>query len=507
MPSTKPLRILFLLVVTSLACNLFQPINDLQPPTPFAFFTPLPELAETPNPLFPATRVPGEPVLTPTPDAPHAIPDIRGDAIEYFVQANDTLGTISAAFDVSVEEIMANNVIPNPDVLTVGQLLYIPAPDPASTAPAFKIIPDSELVNGPVNAYFDVQAYVQNQGGYLASYNEEIGQEFLSGAQIVDRVAWDYSVNPRLLLAVLEYQSNWVSNPNPAESTRSFPVGRYDSWREGLFRQLTWTADNLNRGYYLWKANAAGAWTTFDGKAVPANATINPGTAGVQHMFAGLYSEGPWRQVVSETGFFQTYQNMFGYPFDLAIEPLIPDNLIQPVLQLPFEDTVAWTFTGGPHGGWDNGSAWAALDFAPPKEELGCVQNDAWVVAMADGIIVRADNGAVVQDLDGDGFFQTGWSIFYMHIETRDRVAIGTFVRTGERIGHPSCEGGISTGTHVHLARRYNGEWIETTGATPFVMDDWVPVGTGVLYDGYMQRGDQQVEACQCKDPGHQVGR
>ena len=507
MPSIKSLHIPIFLVLTSLGCNLFQPITTLQPPTPFAFFTPIPELANTPNPFFPATRAPGEPVQTPTPDAPHAIPSMRGNAIEYVVRANDTLATIADDFDVPMEDILANNLIPNPDVLTVGQVLNIPPPEPGTIAPSFKIIPDSELIHGPVNAYFDVAAYVTNQNGYLANYNEEIGQEFLSGAQIVDRVAWDYSVNPRLLLAVLEYQSRWVSSPNPEETSRLFPIGRYDAWREGLYRQLTWTADTLNQGYYSWKADRAGAWTTLEGKAVPANPTVNAGTAGVQLLFAELYSESTWRQVVSETGFFLTYQAMFGYPFDLAIEPLVPDHLVQPVLQLPFEDTIAWTFTGGPHGGWDNGSAWAALDFAPPKEELGCVQNDAWVVAMSEGIIVRADNGAVVQDLDGDGFFQTGWSLFYMHIESRDRVAVGTVLQAGERIGHPSCEGGISTGTHVHLARRYNGEWIEATGASPFIMDDWIPISTGVLYDGFMQRSGQQIEACQCKDPGHQVGR
>jgi hypothetical protein len=33
-------------------------------------------------------------------------------------------------------------------------------------------------------------------------------------------------------------------------------------------------------------------------------------------------------------------------------------------------------------------------------------------------------------------------------------------VKTGDRIGHPSCEGGAANATHVHIARRYNGEWI-----------------------------------------------
>jgi LasA protease len=113
---------------------------------------------------------------------------------------------------------------------------------------------------------------------------------------------------------------------------------------------------------------------------------------------------------------------MFGYPFDWAIEPLMPETLSQPNFILPFEPGQSWSYTGGPHGGWDSGSAWAAIDFAPPGEPIGCGQTEAWVTAVADGKIVRSENGAVVQDLDGDGLEQTGWTILYMHIESRERV-------------------------------------------------------------------------------------
>jgi murein DD-endopeptidase MepM/ murein hydrolase activator NlpD len=120
---------------------------------------------------------------------------------------------------------------------------------------------------------------------------------------------------------------------------------------------------------------------------------------------------------------------------------------------------------------------------------------------------VRVENGAVVQDLDGDGYEQTGWTILYMHIETRDRVQEGAYLQAGERIGHPSCEGGFSSGTHLHLARRYNGEWIPADTTIPFVMDGWVSTGTGIEYDGYMQRGERSVEACECRNPENMLQR
>ena len=178
------------------------------------------------------------------------------------------------------------------------------------------------------------------------------------------------------------------------------------------------------------------------------------------------------------------------------MEPLLPAGLTQPPMQLPFEAEQDWAFTGGPHGGWGDGSAWAALDFAPPGEAMGCVLSGAWVTAVADGLVVRSAEGAVVQDLDGDGVEQTGWSVLYMHIDSHQRVAAGTFLQAGERIGHPSCEGGFSTGTHLHLARRYNGEWIPADqDAWAFVLDGWVSSGTGVEYDGFLNRDGEQREA------------
>jgi murein DD-endopeptidase MepM/ murein hydrolase activator NlpD len=226
---------------------------------------------------------------------------------------------------------------------------------------------------------------------------------------------------------------------------------------------------------------------------VPIDATINAGTAGVQQMFALLYERASWDLAVSAQGLYQTYTILFGYPFDYTVEPLVPVGLSQPEMQLPFEPGVTWAFTGGPHGGWADGSAWAALDFAPNVQ--GCEVRDEWVTAVADGLIIRVEFGAVVQDLDGDGREGTGWTVLYMHIAPDQRVTPGTYLQAGERIGHPSCEGGFSTGTHLHLARRYNGEWIAADGDIPFVLDGWVSSGTGIAYDGYLRRDGQEIEA------------
>ena len=133
---------------------------------------------------------------------------------------------------------------------------------------------------------------------------------------------------------------------------------------------------------------------------------------------------------------------------------------------------------------------------------------DQWVRAVADGVILRSESGSVVQDLDHDGSAQTGWVILYLHIDSSDRVRTGTLLQAGDPIGHPSCEGGISSGTHLHIARRYNGEWIPADHAeAPFTMDGWVPAGTGELYDGFLRREGTVVEAFNGQSEINEISR
>ena len=398
-----------------------------------------------------------------------------------------------------------------PPTRTADQAIQTPTPNAprfaaeAEQGPDFKIIPDSELVRGPASLLLNMDVYMRTRSGYIKSYQEEVEGELLSGLQIVEKVSLDYSVNPRLLLALIEYQSGWISRSAVEET--DYPMRYYEDWTAGLYRQLKWTANELNRGYYLWQANEITEWTLVDGSLVGINPNINAGTAALQNYFALLYTRDVWEYDVTSDGFFATYQAMFGYPFDYAIEPLIPADVVQPQLTLPFGRGEIWHYTGGPHGGWDTGSAWAALDFAAPGDPTGCLPPDAWVRSASAGTVVRSENGAVVVDLDGDGYEETGWTLLYMHMATDGRVPKGTQLQAGDRIGHPSCEGGFSNASHLHLARRYNGEWIPAHGNMPFDLDGWLSSSTGDEYDGYLTRGEEFIEAWDGQNELNEISR
>ncbi len=449
-------------------------------------------------------RIPGS---TPTPDKPHTLPTLRSDPVRYLAQAGDTYGKIANEHGITLQELIEENDILDENMLNIGQEIDIPVARPIGKAPAFKIIPDSELVYGPTTVDFSTAQFMEGRQGYLTNYSEVVDEVELAGVEIINKVARDYSVNPRLLLTLLEHMGGWVTNPRPDKELIEFPLGYLDPDYKGLYRQLSFAANNLNKGFYLWQANALSSFILKDGSYLTPDPTVNAGTAGVQYFFSKMLGKDAWEQAITDHGLIAQYQFLFGYPFDMGMEPLLPRGLRQPTLQLPFESGIEWSFTGGPHTSWGTGSAWGALDFAPPGDMLGCNTSDDWVVASASGKIVRAENGAVVLDLDGDGKEQTGWSLLYMHIETRDRVEKGTVIKTGDRIGHPSCEGGISTGTHLHIARRYNGTWIAADGSIPFVLDGWSSSGRGSEYDGELTRENQSIEAYNGRKPENQVKR
>ncbi len=466
------------------------------------------ELSQKPTAVqLPTQRSFTTPYNTPTPDAPHILPTLRSQDEQYVVQNGDSLSIIATRFNISVNSLAAANSLSPTDWLQHGQVLIVPAPKPDVAPSNFKIIPDSELVNGPMSSTLDIDAFIKEQGGFLSRYSENVDEQITSGSDIVKRISQEYSVSPRLLLSILEFQSGWLSQSQPPETIITYPIGLVDLNRKGLYRQLAWAANQLNYGYYLWKVNALAYTELTDGNLVTFPATLNAGSVGVQWLFAHLNNASAWTNAVSQNGLYSTYSRLFGIPFDLTVEPLIPTNLSQPILRLPFEDGDTWSFTSGPHGGWGEGSAWAALDFAPPGTVYGCFTSNTWEVAVADGVITRSENGEVVLDLDGDGLEQTGWTILYMHVASSDRIAVGTVVRAGDRIGHPSCEGGISNGTHLHIARRYNGEWISADGNLPFVMDGWTSHGDGTEYDGTLTNGGLSVTAWDGRIAENQIQR
>ncbi len=452
-----------------------------------------PKARGAPEPPRPLSA--GRPSLppTPTPDPPR--PGVAPDRELYLVQAGDTLSGLAQQFQTTVEAIQAMNPGVDPLRLSIGQPLWIPVGVRAQT-PAAKLIPDSELVYGPAYLDFSIADVVRRFGGYLSRYQETVGGRTRSGIEIVEEVARNHSVGPRVLLALLEFQSGWVRGEPPDERARWYPMGWARPGYEGLYRQLNWAADRLNDGYYGFKGRQMWTVRFADGWRVRLADGLNAGTVAVLAFLAAVRSPEDWARAVGPEGFPTVYRALFGEPFRGEPRPPVPP---EPTWQLPWGGGEVWYFTGGPHGGWGNGAAWGALDFAPPDVD-GCAPSRHWVRAVADGVVARAGEGVVVLDTDGDGREETGWVMVYLHIAAEGRVPAGARVRAGDPLGHPSCEGGVADAAHVHLARRLNGEWVPIGPERPFRLGGWEALPSLALYEGALVRGEERKVACACKD-------
>jgi LasA protease len=447
-------------------------------------------LIPTAGPQILDTAVP--PTITPT--------ATRQPPFLYTTQSGDYLTNLAVRFGVSANEIQSTGSVPRDGLINPGQMLVIPHVL-GETSPATLIMPDSEAVYSPTTLDLEIKNYVKDAGGYLNSYTQYIGNSTRNGADVVMMVAEENSINPRLLLALLEYESHWVLGQPGNLAQSEYPMGYIDVSYRGLYGQLGWAVRQLMLGYYGWRGSSLTQLAFPDQGTLRLSPELNAGTVAVHYYFSKLYNKREWMGVIySDRGFPAVYEKMFGSPFvrAQAIEPFFPPNMAQPPLELPFYFEQVWSYTGGPHRAWAQDSPFAAIDFAPGSTESGCIPSQSWVLAAAPGLVIRSDNGVVLVDLDGDGKEQTGWVLMYLHIGSEKRVALGTRVNLNDPIGHPSCEGGMATGTHFHFARKYNGEWILADGPLPFVLSGWRAHAGLKEYDGTLTNNGKTVTACTC---------
>lgn len=445
--------------------------------------------------------------ITPAAEVNYDLVDVvPGELVSYQAQAGDTLPALAARFNTTVVGILEINPQVPKDATTMpaGFSLQIPAYIHPLTGDLIDLLPDSEFVNGPSAVEFDAREEIMSRPGYLADSSDYAYRVERPGWEVVQVIALNYSIHPRLLMTLLEHQTKALSNPFPDEFQQKYPLGYENERYKGLFRQLLWASEQLSDGYYGWRTGELVEFETKDGLLIRPNPEQNAATVALQYLFAQIFDAEAFEDEIGEDGLVQTYHELWGNPKAYEQE-VMSGNLQQPQMGLPFEPHKIWDFTGGPHFSWGTSLPLGALDFAPPSVKSGCAASGEWIAAPADGVIARSEEAIVVLDLDGDGDERTGWVVFFFHVATPHRLQQGTEVKRGDLLGHPSCEGGRSTGTHVHLARRYNGEWIPAYGPLAFNLDGWIADKGDELYEGTLVKGSKVVSACTCTTENNRI--
>jgi murein DD-endopeptidase MepM/ murein hydrolase activator NlpD len=345
------------------------------------------------------------------------------------------------------------------------------------------LIADSLFVYGPAVHTFNIQAFFAEHAQAISAYSEvveQLGYE-LSTPEIVEYVAHHYSLNPQLLLSLLELKSGLLTIDVSTPDAFRYAMGHIEPGCEGLAPQLDWAATQLTKYFYGYPSNPM--VTFVDGTAVILDADLNAGTTALAKFLATDATEEQWLARVGNGpgSFSSVYRSFFGDPLQDTGEVNTERAMLQPTLRLPWGCGEEWIYSQGPHHPPTN----TAIDFAPMVGDCGFT--DKKVVAARDGIVVFARDAEVKIDHDMDGNPGTGSGTQYYHV--RDiQVSEGQKVSTGDLLGYPSCEGG-GTGTHLHFGFIYNGAFVEADGQ---VLSEWEIHSEDTNGDGIICYGDEE---------------
>lgn len=424
--------------------------------------------------------------------------DIPEDHYTYTAQSGDTILSLANRFQLPRSSFLSINNQKLEDsfhsTLPPGEIVIFHLDTKPEWFSLARIVPDNYFIYGLTQADFDAKEFIARYPGWLARFVETSNGRNITGPEILISTAKNYSISPRVLLALLENQLHALSDP---VTPSSFSLGCTDPTRKTLVKHLSWAANVLNNGYYGWREGSQVIFLDAAGNQLSPNPESNAGSIAFHYYFSRILSEDELSFALSENGFQKNYISLFGeINWNVDREnPIFPENLQQPELALPLQPGLKWAYTGGPHSPWGTGYPLAAVDFAPPAATPGCEPSPYWVTAVSNGIITRSEEGILLQDLDGDGITQTGWGIQYLHLSMDKQLPVGTMLRTGEQIGHPSCTGGNSSGRHVHISRMYNGEWVPTGGTIPLELGGWVAINGEKEYKGLLTNGQIELRS------------
>lgn len=299
---------------------------------------------------------------------------------------------------------------------------------------------------------FDIYQFLQQHSPALATYEGPLFTYQKNAAEMISLVAHYYGVNPRVLLTLMEMQSQLLSDPplgemdnrvlgffpHPDEMKCEPEGGLQPGSGLSLFSQLILLARRLNEGYFAWIDAAEGAvpypaLTFTDGSQMRLAPEAQAATFAVLNALAEVQDPKQLAALIGSDGTDNEFRRTFMTLFDED-----PCNPVVSVHAGPYPSSIRFPWPGGTT--WyftdNHGSPYEALDFAPGGAS-GCLSSKCinnWIAAADSGEVVSVSDLFIKID------HGNGWSTGYFHVPDQDKTGLGDTER-GTAIGHPGCCG------------------------------------------------------------------
>jgi murein DD-endopeptidase MepM/ murein hydrolase activator NlpD len=329
-----------------------------------------------------------------------------------------------------------------------------------------------------------IQAFLEERGSGLARVRFQVGDRSHSFAETLVGLTSLYSVNPRLMLALLELHAGLVSAPAPSAEQLAWAMGyRGDGGgRRGLYSQVRWAARELRwatRDYSLRGDQPPPAISFADGARqeygadVALNRYVLARVLGPTTNAPGL---GPRMDAL-----INTYARLFEDP---RLAPEWPP-LAEPFLTRPMDRPFPVTsfFDHDAPFLVQNGSLRTFWGRSETDSSIAYDGHTGWDFAMAppDRILAAAPGTIIFAGNSDDGCASparavilehgNGYRTLYWHLSRVD-VELGQFVERGAPLGIAGSTG-CSTGPHLHFQVQYLGRDVDPFGWCGSDPDPW----------------------------------
>ena len=304
----------------------------------------------------------------------------------------------------------------------------------------------------------DAEAF--DLGGYLAVHAPQLRDK----QELIAHWSGYYSINPKVVLALMELKSELLSAPSPDKLRAPFAEL---STASGFAGQLRDVLRQLSRRFYSYEAyqreQGLTRFTPDTGALNGASAALLGVLQGANNAPAVLKRSSPLQAF---TQYFATLFNMApeqlrsaesGAETVLAVSSLPPTNM----LQLPWYQGYSWQ-SNGAHSHTGSGSPYSSIDVSYDWPGWGA---QTYSVAAAHGGRVSVLSRCQVRVTNANG-----WSTNYYHMDNV-RVSNGETIAVNTKLGVYAgnrntalCEGGSSTGPHLHFSLLYNGRYVSLQG-------------------------------------------
>jgi hypothetical protein len=352
-------------------------------------------------------------------------------------------------------------------VISIIGMIAFSSPSPgmakseAQTTSGMDLLSNGQFVWGPNVGDFEVGQFLLELGSPLAPF-----------ADIVDAWARYYSINPRVLLTLLEVRNGLLTNPydeiSPSEvSTIIEEVGlqAYEAFYEHLY---TW-GDMKSSDKVL--DIPSPSILLADGYEFEIQADVNSASFAITDVLGTTTDLVNLNRLIASTepgGFSETFGAMFPEtdPLDTSND-IIPDSLPpDDLFQFPFPLGDSWYFNG-PHN-WNGGGGYpfSSMDF-----HTGWGPGSPYPLHYA--VSAAPGSGYVFQPTQSDlpcwvkVDHIDDWTTYYYHLrKVRPPGNIGT-VRANDpmgSIGEETCNGGYAVGSHLHFTLLFNGAFVSLEG-------------------------------------------